>query len=1142
MAWKVNAQMQPGTVTQDLINVTTSSPDIASLGKFGNIPVSYSTGIPSISIPIFEINVPGIRIPVSLDYHGGGIKVSENAPSTGLGWSLTGIGTVSRQIVGIQDEYNNSGLFYSPDPDSVANNPSLFYQYLFNVQRGLADNEPDIFSYNINGGSGNFSFRRDRSILQVPFTANKISYNGLDFTITDPEGVVYIFDVKTFTSSSTASIINNAPVSWRLSKMVAPNSVDTIYFSYETACNPSFQKIENFSHFLGYSVSCTYNNTGAVYQNYPQYSYTTQTVNEAYPREIKWRGGKIVFINNCDRQDVSGSAMRLSEVQVYSNLNGNYKLIKKTTLHHSYFNSTGTEFAFVNDTTADKKKRLRLDSVRFMPVAGSYPPQVYTITYDTTKMAPKESEAMDRWGYNNGKFANATLVPKSNALFLGNYVEVGGADREPDSAYMLACSIKSITYPTKGKTVFEFAPRYFYSKEKQTQNLYAQAYCAGGVRSADTVFFTVTANDQFFKLTYNLPAIQNIMPQPSSNPIVSLYDVTAGSTFYSNAVVGQYVSTGISVNNLDLALTAGHTYRLVCNTYTTSSSYSGIANVSWTRNLGDSLIRKIGGGLMVKSITNYDLNGRFLTREKYDYSGDNMLTDAYYQNVNVESVIPRGGQGQFCEYIEAGLEPGYSFIFHGNSVLPVSEAGGSPVLYKNVTKYELDSLGNDNGKTVYTYNIYNDYQSTPDFSNSYGPVTTFSNRGFYLISQSWKNNYLSSVSEFRRTATGYVPSHTKAYNYKPYRENNVLRLKVKNKYMTLCCQDQNMTATYAAHDFALNLVPQPTGAMLLESESDTTWDYAGNKTYFSSKYEYSDTSHIFQTMKRYAGSNGDQLKEQNFYPRDLAASNNVYQKMLTRNMIAPVVKQVKYRNNIQMNLEQANYKDWNNNAALLLPQTEHQQVYTYPVDTMLRFNKYDIYGNILEQQKDSDVNTSYIWGYDTLYPIATVTNANQAEIAYTSFEPDAIGNWNIASTIRDTTQSATGKQAYSLSSGNITKSGLNSSKTYYISYWSKSGSASISGTTAVLLMSRNGWNCYEHKLSGYTTATVYGNVVIDELRLFPADAQMKTFSYEPLVGITHLCDENNRIVYYEYDGFQRLMLIRDMDKNIVKTINYGFKQ
>ena len=91
-------------------------------------------------------------------------------------------------------------------------------------------------------------------------------------------------------------------------------------------------------------------------------------------------------------------------------------------------------------------------------------------------------------------------------------------------------------------------------------------------------------------------------------------------------------------------------------------------------------------------------------------------------------------------------------------------------------------------------------------------------------------------------------------------------------------------------------------------------------------------------------------------------------------------------------------------------------------------------------------------------------------------------------------------------------------------------------------MSKNGWTLYEATVSGITSITISGYGLIDELRMYPKGAQMITYTYIPLAGMSSQCDMNNRISYYEYDAMNRLKLIRDMDKNIIKTFDYTYQQ
>lgn len=188
---------------------------------------------------------------------------------------------------------------------------------------------------------------------------------------------------------------------------------------------------------------------------------------------------------------------------------------------------------------------------------------------------------------------------------------------------------------------------------------------------------------------------------------------------------------------------------------------------------------------------------------------------------------------------------------------------------------------------------------------------------------------------------------------------------------------------------------------------------------------------------------------------------------------------------------------------------------------------------------------SYLWDYHESYPIAEAINASQPDIAYCSFEADSKGNWSFIGTPSATGGFLTGSKSYPLSSGALSKSGLTSSKKYIISYWLKSGgSLSISGGTqsnAITGKTINGWTCHAVTISGATSVSLSGSGYIDELRLYPAHAQMTTYTYNPLIGMTSQCDARNNITYYDYDGFGRLRRIKDEDGKILKQYDYQYQ-
>ena len=84
--------------------LTPKSHNIASVGHYEKYPVSMYTGIPTIEIPIFTIEVGGLSQPIKLSYHASRIKVTDATSLVGLNWSLQYNSSVNRQLRGLFDE------------------------------------------------------------------------------------------------------------------------------------------------------------------------------------------------------------------------------------------------------------------------------------------------------------------------------------------------------------------------------------------------------------------------------------------------------------------------------------------------------------------------------------------------------------------------------------------------------------------------------------------------------------------------------------------------------------------------------------------------------------------------------------------------------------------------------------------------------------------------------------------------------------------------------------------------------------------------------------------------------------------------------------------------------------------------------
>jgi hypothetical protein len=209
------------------------------------------------------------------------------------------------------------------------------------------------------------------------------------------------------------------------------------------------------------------------------------------------------------------------------------------------------------------------------------------------------------------------------------------------------------------------------------------------------------------------------------------------------------------------------------------------------------------------------------------------------------------------------------------------------------------------------------------------------------------------------------------------------------------------------------------------------------------------------------------------------------------------------------------------------------------------FYSYDGNINLKEQHKNNDISTIYLWDYQSVYPVAEVTNATSADtVAHTSFEADGHGNFVFNGTAIVDNSAPTGKMVYPLSTGNSITKVINPLVAYVISMWAKNSSGVFVNSQAASKIGSvvNGWTYLEWTVTGQTNLMITaGNAInIDELRLYPAGSSMNTYTYTQGVGMTTKCDSNNIVTYYDYDSFGRLALMRDQDKNIIKKYAYNY--
>jgi len=480
---RIYAQTSPPAVPQFALrtDLIPPSPNAASLGKFGAVPVSLSTGVPNISIPLTEAVGKQLKVPITLNYHNNGFKPTEEASWVGYGFSLDAGGVITRTVkdkvdgdifIGPDGQYDHvDWRFHQPD--------SITQDFLDHVMWNQSyDVEPDIYTYNFCGYAGKFILYNNKA-YQYPYQQlTIIKETAVDgFTIITPDGTAYRFwQPETTTPLDKDNDNADRPKytppnpytsSWYLLSMTSADLKDVINFSYSIPQvipqnGPASQTLTiNVTDPLwGYDLS--------------QLKFTVPTrVNSRLLTKITTSKMHIDFNQSpIIRQDVTGGA--LDNIMVY---NYQEELINKFKFNLDYFNTAST----TKDT-----KRMRLSSVDEGLTAGKL--KKHYFFYNTDLTESKSHPGVDHWGYSNGS-STSVLIP---AKFYP-----GGANKDPDFSHANQGMLNRIVYPTGGSSVLEFEPN-LYNNDHSVNYVYNDLYANLDANRADTTTTNVITQSTSF--------------------------------------------------------------------------------------------------------------------------------------------------------------------------------------------------------------------------------------------------------------------------------------------------------------------------------------------------------------------------------------------------------------------------------------------------------------------------------------------------------------------------------------------------------------------------------------------------------------------------------------------------------------------
>ncbi|MEL7003154.1 MAG: hypothetical protein AAFN93_10515, partial [Bacteroidota bacterium] len=411
------------------------SPDVASINRVIESPVSMYSGAPQIGLPLGGISGRSLRVGVGLSYNPSGVRVEDYGSWTGINWNLSAGGMISRSVQGIDDFAENG--FYNVGVESLDGIDSNcewpvrredLHDHVEAVLNDQKDSGADVFYFSMPGGSGKFIFNSANEpvvLNQFGITIEKpeeVNDNGL-WTITTLDGTKYIF-------GGSAQIEKSGDVitAWYLNKIISTIGEEASFYYDPVTYTVPVPDYPTRYHLLG-------KESGSSCESFDESGGGGDlTIRTKYLNRIVINESVVKF-STFPRCDLRGGRA-LEKVQIFQN---NDELVKEYRLAY--------ECDFDN-------QRLWLTSVQEVGGSGAaYRPTKFQY-YNKELLPPITSSAQDHWGFYNGA-TNASLIPAFNTS-PDFYFE--GANRDTHLDKIRYGTLQSVTYPTGGVTEYEFEP------------------------------------------------------------------------------------------------------------------------------------------------------------------------------------------------------------------------------------------------------------------------------------------------------------------------------------------------------------------------------------------------------------------------------------------------------------------------------------------------------------------------------------------------------------------------------------------------------------------------------------------------------------------------------------------------------------
>lgn len=919
----------PSVFSNSLMISDTKEPSVARFQEYSFVPVDLYSGKAKIEIPFYQLNIDGLKIPVSLEYNTQGIQINSVASREGTGWILNAGGNIGRSVKEVNDfhfvtryfsgsggtggmpldcastlgyplrvgwKYRNSNVCISTLPMPVPGPNNI-------------DISPDIFSVAAPGLQSQFYYP-DSEMAVAPINDQPETTTPKEL---EPTGSVFSSRIKdinvTYPSDSNfPSFFQNIPLDRRRVRD---------YFNFGITHN-------------GFKYS--FNDYDLSYLNSPN-SYFDTPIGGVNHQELNW--------------DIS--AWHLNTIE---NIN------------------TGNKVEFVYEsvpfyTTSKLLYKYFIDQ----PNYSNYiePPNYNDVTETNVFLSPKRiktiisDEVTIQFKYEH---------PRKDLI--GDYALTGveiwsNAQNKLIKAYKLSYSyMNSSASDGFDKRLYLDQVEELGQNNSGTVQKYVLNYVKGNLPGSNTT----NQSDWYgyYKRNYNGALERPILYMNMGLKNFSILPVQLqGNETYS---LRGNRNIYPDVNDMQVGMLSKIIYP--------TGGYTSLWYEANRFRLKNQDI--LGGGLRI--LRQEISNGNTIRKLSYTYKEADGISSGYVNNIPsygyltselAEGVYGSGGFNNLSQQEKQDFIGG-TFLTMIRSLVSVDKTQNTFVGYSSVKEEEQGK-----GYTVYQYSSPKVYSNTPPTLIAGSSLTS----SFFLNNTSYPNLDVQTNMDVRTgkltskevfsAANELLRKETYQYLYKTFAETAVTRSR-NIPFVTL-------SGGYPI-SFTMGVKLLSHRNMLSEKHS---WDYAaGGVIENVEKLEYDPDLPLLKTQTTTLG--GDVMTGKLYYPKDmLGVQPSEMQQLLSQKRDGEVIKTESFKNGVKLVEKQVKYGANTSTAGKLQPVSSYESMETINTaaenDKVMSIDLYDEKGHILQTTDQSNISTAVIYGYKNTLPIAKIVGAKYNQIS-----------------------------------------------------------------------------------------------------------------------------------------------------------------